>query len=62
VRAVAPDEAARVEVELARLETMISGLIHQNRTLAQLRDILLPQLMSGKLRVHDAAKTVDEAL
>lgn len=32
----------------------------ENRTLADLRDTLLPQLLSGKLRVKDAARTVEE--
>jgi len=30
--------------------------------LAGLRDVLLPQLMSGKIRVRDAEKTVEEVL
>jgi type I restriction enzyme S subunit len=32
----------------------------ENRTLAATRDALLPQLMSGKLRVRDAEKIVEE--
>jgi type I restriction enzyme S subunit len=31
----------------------------ENRTLAATRDALLPQLMSGKLRVRDAEKAVE---
>ena len=34
----------------------------ESRTLAQLRDTLLPKLMSGELRVRDAEKAVEEAL
>ncbi|GAA1339288.1 restriction endonuclease subunit S [Saccharothrix algeriensis] len=34
----------------------------ESRTLARLRDTLLPQLMSGKLRVCDAEKIVEDAL
>jgi type I restriction enzyme S subunit len=34
----------------------------ENHTLAQLRDTLLPQLMSGRLRVKDAEKVVKEAV
>lgn len=38
------------------------SLSEQNRTLASTRDALLPQLMSGKIRVKDAEKTVEEVL
>ncbi|KWW98661.1 Type I restriction-modification system [Carbonactinospora thermoautotrophica] len=34
----------------------------ESRTLAQLRDTLLPKLMSGELRVRDAEKAVEESL
>lgn len=34
----------------------------ESRTLATLRDMLLPQLMSGKLRVRDAEKIVEDAV
>ena len=32
---------------------------HQTRTLAELRDTLLPKLMSGEIRVRDADKEVE---
>ncbi|MFG3134142.1 restriction endonuclease subunit S [Streptomyces tendae] len=35
---------------------------NENRTLADLRDTLLPQLLSGKLRVKDAVRTVEEVV
>ncbi|AVV41175.1 hypothetical protein C6376_06670 [Streptomyces sp. P3] len=35
---------------------------HENRTLAELRDTLLPQLLSGKLRVRDAVRAVEEVV
>ncbi|MGI5119695.1 hypothetical protein ACQEU5_09205 [Marinactinospora thermotolerans] len=38
------------------------SLARQSRTLAALRDTLLPQLMSGKLRVRDAEKIVEDAV
>lgn len=38
-----------------------SGLLTQNRTLAATRDALLPQLMSGKLRVRDAEQLAADA-
>lgn len=34
----------------------------ENRTLAQIRDLLLPKLMSGEIRVKDAAKVTEMAL
>lgn len=34
----------------------------ESRTLAQLRDLLLPKLMSGEVRVNDAEKTIGEAI
>jgi type I restriction enzyme, S subunit len=33
--------------------------LQENRTLAKIRDALLPQLMSGKLRVRDAATAIE---
>lgn len=38
------------------------SLLAESTTLAAVRDTLLPQLMSGKLRVRDAEKTVEEVL
>lgn len=38
-----------------------SGLLTENRTLAATRDALLPQLMSGKLRVRDAEQLAADA-
>lgn len=35
---------------------------YESRALAALRDTLLPQLMSGKLRVRDAEKIVEDAV
>ncbi len=35
------------------------GRLIENQTLAATRDALLPQLMSGKLRVRDAEKAVE---
>ncbi|MFW6639108.1 restriction endonuclease subunit S [Nocardiopsis algeriensis] len=39
----------------------MKSLTVESRTLAELRDTLLPQLMSGKLRVKDAEKLVEDA-
>jgi hypothetical protein len=38
-----------------RVTKIISG-IHESRTLAELRDTLLPKLMSGAVRVPEAAE------
>ena len=45
--------------ELARME---DSSLHQNLTLAATRDALLPQLMSGKLRVKDAETVLEGVL
>ena len=39
----------------------IAANIHQSRTLATLRDTLLPKLLSGEIRVKDAEKMADKA-
>jgi len=51
-----------------RLETIVGvetaskrRAVEENKTLTATRDTLLPQLMSGKLRVKDAAKVLEEA-
>lgn len=43
------------------LESRILTAKLQSRTLAQLRDLLLPKLLSGALRVRDAEKMVEDA-
>lgn len=40
---------------------LLKSLTDENRTLAATRDALLPQLMSGKLRVKDAEKVLEKA-
>ena len=57
VRAVAPERVEFVEEELAAIESSIAAALAENRTLAATRDALLPQLMSGKLRVGDIGRT-----
>jgi type I restriction enzyme S subunit len=41
---------------------MLCANIHENRTLAQTRDLLLPKLMSGEIRLREAEKMVNETL
>jgi len=45
--------------EIMVLRSAVEGLLAENQTLAATRDALLPQLMSGKLRVRDAEKAVE---
>ncbi|MFD0133412.1 restriction endonuclease subunit S [Streptomyces sp. NPDC127159] len=56
------DEVRRVNECLGGPDAMAAHLQYENRTLADLRDTLLPQLLSGKLRVKDAVRTVEEAV
>ncbi len=54
-----PIERQRDAAEkLSALDQQLASLLAENRQLAELRDILLPQLMSGRLRVKDAEKRV----
>jgi type I restriction enzyme S subunit len=57
------DEASRRSFEqLAEpLREELHLLDQENRTLATIRDALLPQLMSGKLQVKDADKVLEKA-
>jgi type I restriction enzyme S subunit len=38
-----------------------SGAVRESRTLAALRDALLPKLISGELRVKDVEKSIEAA-
>jgi type I restriction enzyme S subunit len=44
------------------LHAVARAVLSENRTLAATRDALLPQLMSGKLRVRDAERTLEGVL
>jgi len=55
--ALPPEAFARVLTE--RLQPVVDRIIagiHESRTLAALRDALLPKLISGELRVPDAER------
>mgnify|MGYP005831482277 CR=1 FL=1 len=56
-----PEPVAVVFTDLIRpwIDRILAG-IHQSRTLAALRDALLPKLISGQLRVKDAEKFLHE--
>lgn len=61
VRMPAPELVAAVTERLGVLHAVGRAHLRENRTLAATRDALLPQLMSGKLRVRDAEKIAAEA-
>jgi type I restriction enzyme S subunit len=46
---------------LYSLYIIIHAKDSENANLADLRDVLLPKLMSGEIRVRDAEKAVEEA-
>ncbi|MEU3020734.1 restriction endonuclease subunit S [Nocardiopsis sp. NPDC007018] len=46
--------------QITGLASKSVAAIEESRTLAELRDTLLPQLMSGKLRVKDAERIVED--
>lgn len=60
-----PDLPARLvgafEAQAAPLRRLVASLARESRTLAETRDALLPQLMSGELRVPDAERSASEA-
>nr|WP_229805998.1 restriction endonuclease subunit S [Microbispora rosea] len=50
-----------LESRLKALDNSVRQATDESRTLATLRDALLPQLISGRLRVRDAEKIVEDA-
>jgi type I restriction enzyme S subunit len=58
-----PEPIAEAFTDLIQpvIERIIAG-IHESRTLAALRDALLPKLISGELRVKDAEKFIGRVL
>jgi len=57
-----PRRVAELRASLDSLEARGEAALAEATTLAELRDTLLPKLMSGELRVRDAEKAVEEAL
>ncbi|MET9687503.1 restriction endonuclease subunit S [Streptomyces sp. NPDC006514] len=53
-------EVAAFARRVAPLHTAAAHAANENRTLATLRDTLLPQLMSGRLHVREAEKIVED--
>lgn len=61
-RVLLPDEAAltRARVALDPIDQHRAGLVTETRTLRELRDALLPKLISGEIRVPDSADPAEE--
>jgi type I restriction enzyme S subunit len=62
---MARPSAGLAEAFAARVQPCFRGIraaANESRTLASLRDTLLPKLFSGELRVPEAEKTVEEAI
>lgn len=55
---IQPEKSPHLETKLGSIEARISRALDENETLVSTRDALLPQLMSGKLRVKDAERLV----
>ncbi|MET4704495.1 restriction endonuclease subunit S [Frigoribacterium sp. UYMn621] len=62
VPTIVADRADHLEVQLAALEASIASALGEIELLMGTRDALLPQLMSGKLRVKDAEKVLEGVL
>jgi type I restriction enzyme S subunit len=52
------DIAGTYEIAVSGFMEKIANNLTLNQTLAQLRDTLLPKLMSGEIRVNDAGREV----
>ena len=62
--AVVPDPTSLPEHEIdliTNLGYVVHNVAAENKRLAATRDELLPLLMSGKVRVRDAERVVEEA-
>lgn len=55
-------EARAFSAVVVGLAGLVTSLASESRALAELRDTLLPHLMSGRLRVKDAEKQVEEVV
>ncbi|MSR99269.1 restriction endonuclease subunit S [Arthrobacter sp. BL-252-APC-1A] len=60
VRLTSPEEMTRFNETAKVLHRTAREALQESRTLAATRDALLPQLMSGKLRVKDIEQTMGE--
>lgn len=62
VRVASGDAMAEFGSAVGRLHESAAAFVAESETLARTRDALLPLLMSGKVRVKDAEKTVEGVL
>jgi type I restriction enzyme, S subunit len=60
----APPEQLRTSFNISTkpIRGKCNGAVNANQTLAKLRDVLLPKLISGELRIPQAEKMVEEAV
>lgn len=54
-------EAKEFSARVSAVQSSVESLLGENQILAETRDVLLPQLMSGKLRVKEADKVLENA-
>ena len=54
--------ASEMSRSVDALKEVVNALIRESRTLAELRDTLLPALMDGTIRVKDAVAAAEEVL
>jgi type I restriction enzyme S subunit len=62
MRLPSPANLARFTSQARSILSMREQAFVENRTLAELRDTLLPELVSGKLRIKDATRLVEEVV
>ncbi|MFE3628253.1 restriction endonuclease subunit S [Streptomyces goshikiensis] len=58
----AAGEHAELSVRLSSLHGAIANVYHENQKLADLRDALLPKLVTGQIRIKDAFRVVEDAV
>ncbi|MFF0086075.1 restriction endonuclease subunit S [Streptomyces canus] len=58
----AGDVRSRINDEFIALDARSISAVGENKTLTALRDTLLPQLVTGKLRIKDAERVVEDAV
>jgi type I restriction enzyme S subunit len=57
-----PSAQSRITCKLRILLDKVEACNRENRTLSELRNALLPKLISGELRIKDAERAVEEAV
>ncbi len=56
------NDLSRCERDLEEIDNRLTVALRENIALTELRDSLLPELLSGRLRVRDAEKVVEEVV